>query len=126
MERAYMPPAEPPPLEHDTWGAPHPKAAVAGPPARPPDSTLLRYSASHSERLFLPLKRPCRRDRGTAQAGGEPTIAEAMVSGEVARSRLCERRERLPLSLLSSMGECNSCGSVRFRQNGLQQLAEKG
>ena len=29
-----MPPAEPPPLEHDTWGAPHPKAAVAGPPAR--------------------------------------------------------------------------------------------
>ena len=34
MERAYMPPAEPPPLEHDTWGAPHPKAAVAGPPAR--------------------------------------------------------------------------------------------
>jgi hypothetical protein len=34
MERAYMPPAEPPPLEHDAWGAPHPKAAVAGPPAR--------------------------------------------------------------------------------------------
>ncbi len=34
MERAYMPPAEPPPLEHDTWGAPHPKAAVAGPPTR--------------------------------------------------------------------------------------------
>jgi hypothetical protein len=34
MERAYMPPAEPPPLEHDTWGAPHPKAAVAGSPAR--------------------------------------------------------------------------------------------
>ena len=33
MERAYMPPAEPPPLEHDTWGAPHPKGAVAG--ARP-------------------------------------------------------------------------------------------
>jgi len=22
MERAYMPPAEQPPLEHDTWGAP--------------------------------------------------------------------------------------------------------
>ncbi len=40
MERAYMPPAEPPPLEHDTWGAPHPKAAVAGPPPEPPDSTL--------------------------------------------------------------------------------------
>jgi hypothetical protein len=34
MERAYMPPAEPPSLEHDTWGAPHRKAAVAGPPAR--------------------------------------------------------------------------------------------
>jgi hypothetical protein len=34
MERAYMPPAVPPPLEHDAWGAPHPKAAVAGPPAR--------------------------------------------------------------------------------------------
>jgi hypothetical protein len=34
MERVYVPPAEPPPLEHDTWGAPHPKAAVAGPPAR--------------------------------------------------------------------------------------------
>jgi hypothetical protein len=34
MEHAYMPPAEPPPLEHDTCGAPHPKAAVAGPPAR--------------------------------------------------------------------------------------------
>ena len=34
MERAYMPRAEPPPLEHDTWGAPHPKAAVAGPPTR--------------------------------------------------------------------------------------------
>jgi hypothetical protein len=33
MERVYMPPAEPPPLEHDTWGAPHPKAAVAGPPS---------------------------------------------------------------------------------------------
>jgi hypothetical protein len=34
MERAYVPPAEPPPLEHDRWGAPHPKAAVAGSPAR--------------------------------------------------------------------------------------------
>ena len=34
MERADMPPAEPPPLEHDTWGAPHPKAAFAGPPAQ--------------------------------------------------------------------------------------------
>src|SRR5580704_16074347 len=33
-ERAYKPPAEPPPLDHDTWGAPHPKAAAAGPPAR--------------------------------------------------------------------------------------------
>jgi hypothetical protein len=30
MERAYMHPAEPPSLEHDIWGAPHPKAAVAG------------------------------------------------------------------------------------------------
>jgi len=34
MKRAYVPPAEPPPLEHDTWGAPHPKAAVAESPAR--------------------------------------------------------------------------------------------
>jgi hypothetical protein len=34
MERAYMPPAEPRPFEHNTSGAPHPKAAVAGPPAR--------------------------------------------------------------------------------------------
>jgi hypothetical protein len=40
MERAYMPPAEPPLLEHDTWGAPHPKVAVAGPRPEPPDSTL--------------------------------------------------------------------------------------
>ena len=41
MERAYMPPAEPPPLEHDAWGAPHPKAAVAGPRPERPDSTPL-------------------------------------------------------------------------------------
>ena len=34
MERAYVPPAEPSPIEHDTRGAPHPKAAVAGPPTR--------------------------------------------------------------------------------------------
>jgi hypothetical protein len=52
--------SKPPPLEHNTWGAPHPKAAVAGPPARIADSTLLRYSASHPERLFLPLTRPSR------------------------------------------------------------------
>src|ERR1700720_915169 len=31
-------------------GHPHPKAAVAGPRGEPPDSTLLRYSASHSDR----------------------------------------------------------------------------
>jgi hypothetical protein len=33
-------------LEHDTWGAPHPKAAVAGPRPEPPDSTLTRLSRS--------------------------------------------------------------------------------
>ena len=31
MERAHMPPAEPPSLEHDTWGAPHPIAAYGKP-----------------------------------------------------------------------------------------------
>ena len=45
MERAYMPPAEPPSLEHDTWGAPHPKAAVTGPPAR--------TAASDPDRSFV-------------------------------------------------------------------------
>jgi hypothetical protein len=29
---AGMPPAEPSSLKHDTWGAPHPKAAAAAPP----------------------------------------------------------------------------------------------
>jgi hypothetical protein len=36
-----MPPAVPPPLEHDAWDAPHPKAAVAGPRPERPDSTPL-------------------------------------------------------------------------------------
>jgi hypothetical protein len=59
MERAYMPPAEPPPLEHYTWAHSIPKLRQRGPRPESPDSTLLRYSASHSERLFLPHKRPC-------------------------------------------------------------------
>jgi hypothetical protein len=39
MERAYMPPAGPLSLERDTWGAPHPKAAVSGARPEPPEST---------------------------------------------------------------------------------------
>jgi hypothetical protein len=42
--------------------------------------TILGHSASHSERLFLPLKRPCRRDRGTAQVGGLPTFANLIAN----------------------------------------------
>ena len=48
-----------------------PTAAVRWSASEQPESTLLRHSASHSERLFLPQKRPCRRDRGTAQLDGE-------------------------------------------------------
>jgi hypothetical protein len=56
MERAYMPPAEPPPLEHDTWGAPHPKAAVAGPRPEPQGSTHLRSSRPRQRLVVSPNK----------------------------------------------------------------------
>ena len=47
-------------------------------------STLLGHSASHSERLFLPLSRRPRQHRRLAGSGGKPTFAEAMVNGPVA------------------------------------------
>jgi hypothetical protein len=50
MERAYMPPAEPPPLERDVWGASHPKTAVAGPLPEPQESTHLRHSYRRQHR----------------------------------------------------------------------------
>jgi CubicO group peptidase (beta-lactamase class C family) len=42
-----------------------------------PFTTLLGHSASHSERLFLPLKRPSRRSIRTAQSGGNPRFVPA-------------------------------------------------
>jgi hypothetical protein len=41
MERAYMPPAEPPPLEHDTWGTPSQSCGSGGPRPEPPEMTPL-------------------------------------------------------------------------------------
>ena len=54
MERAYMPQAEPRPFEHNTSGAPHPKAAVAGPPAR-----TAGFDPIADHRFPQRLRRPC-------------------------------------------------------------------
>jgi hypothetical protein len=60
----------PPPLEHDTWGAPHPKAAVVGPPARTAGfdpSPLLSFAFGTA----LPGR------VGVWRSGGRPSIAVA-------------------------------------------------
>src|ERR1700720_1865603 len=69
-----MPPAEPPLLEHDTWGARHPKAAVAGPPARTagfdPSPSL---SFAFGTALPAPdLTLPARTSNGDWRGGGRP------------------------------------------------------
>jgi hypothetical protein len=54
-----MPPAVPPPLEHDAWDAPHPKAAVAGPPARTAGFDLIAdHRFPQRRRQPMPHKRP--------------------------------------------------------------------
>jgi hypothetical protein len=72
MERAYMPPAEPPPLEHDAWGAPHPKAAVAGPPARTAGfDSIADYRSLNGDDGPCPIADLTRRgSMGSASAGG--------------------------------------------------------
>src|SRR6266446_2216857 len=86
MERAYIASGRAALLEDDTWGAPHPKAAVAGPRPEPPDSTLRRLSLRRGRRWTEGIGRHRGRDLSNDREGA-PAAVRGRV-GQVARGTI--------------------------------------
>src|SRR5439155_12497421 len=51
------------------------RGSISSTPESKADATLRRVDPSPKDRPVLPLKRPCRRDRGTARSGGNPSFS---------------------------------------------------
>jgi hypothetical protein len=63
------------------------------------------------EWVKVPLKRPCRRDRGTARSGGKSPFVQPFGSGSI--GPLTHVRRRLAHSITSSARARSDCGTVR-------------